>query len=576
MALAVLWPLAIWILISGLDDFFIDLVGLGVALRGKIRRSRPSRRDLLRNAEKPIAILVPLWQEAAVIARMVQQNSASILYKNYHFFIGAYPNDEPTLREIRRLEARYSHVHLAVCPHDGPTSKADCLNWIFQNMLAYEQSHQVRFEVLVTHDAEDVIHSDSLHWINYYSGNYEMVQVPVLPVPTRFWHWTHGVYIDEFTEYQARDMPARQAMGAFVPSNGVGTGFRRDALDALAQADNNLVFEPVCLTEDYENGLRLRLHGANQIFLPFQSSGLATREYFPQTLHAAIQQRTRWVTGISLQTWDRHGWPGGLVQKYWLWRDRKGLIGNPASLMTNVLFAYGSARWMCGAAIPESTLLYLCSVAGIYRVAYRIVCVGRVFGPALAFTVPIRVLVSNYINSAATLFALRRFFTAKWKGLPLVWVKTQHAFPSQAALGRRTVRLGEVLLANGYLTQQQVSRALSTKPSHLRFGEHLIASGLLDEDTLYEALSLQRTLPQGRIDPGEIRKSVARSLPSQIAVQRKLIPFKVDMGTLFIAGPELPTLRLRHELGQFTSLAIEFHLVTPSNYRELANEFLLA
>ena len=26
------------------------------------------------------------------------------------------------------------------------------------------------------------------------------------------------MYIDEFTEYQTRDMPARQTMGAFVPS----------------------------------------------------------------------------------------------------------------------------------------------------------------------------------------------------------------------------------------------------------------------------------------------------------------------------------------------------------------------
>ena len=86
-------------------------------------------------------------------------------------------------------------------------------------------------------------------------------------------HWTHGIYIDEFTEYQTRDMPARQMMGAFVPSNGVGTGFRRDALDRLAALDHNRVFDPVCLTEDYENGLRLRLRGAKQLFLPLQAEG---------------------------------------------------------------------------------------------------------------------------------------------------------------------------------------------------------------------------------------------------------------------------------------------------------------
>ena len=194
-------------------------------------------------------------------------------------------------------------------------------------MLLHEAERGLRFEIIVTHDAEDVIHADALHWINWYAHEYAMVQVPVLPLPTPVRHWTHGVYCDEFAEYQARDMPARQFMGAFVPSNGVGTGFGREALESLAAAEGNRIFEPICLTEDYENGLRLKLRGARQVFVSMGYQGVATREYFPQTFRAAVRQRTRWITGIALQTWDRHGWRGGYVVKYWLWRDRKGLIG---------------------------------------------------------------------------------------------------------------------------------------------------------------------------------------------------------------------------------------------------------
>ena len=62
-----------------------------------------------------------------------------------------------------------------MCPHDGPTSKADCLNWIYQGMLVYEEAHGIRFDVVVTHDAEDVIHAESLRWINYYISRYDMV-----------------------------------------------------------------------------------------------------------------------------------------------------------------------------------------------------------------------------------------------------------------------------------------------------------------------------------------------------------------------------------------------------------------
>ena len=576
LAAAILSPLAIWIVISGLDDLFVDAVGLIAALRNRRPANRPVRRELLARKQKPVAILVPLWQESAVIARMVQQNTGADLYRNYHFFLGAYPNDERTLKEVRRLQSRIDHVHLAVCPHDGPTSKADCLNWIYQHVVAFEKENWVRFEILMTHDAEDVIHSDSLHWVNYYSDSYEMVQVPVLPLPTPWSEWTHGVYIDEFTEYQSRDMPARQIMGAFVPSNGVGAGFRRDALEALAARDHNHIFEPTCLAEDYENGLRLRVQGAKQLFLPLQSEGMVTRELFPQTLREAIRQRTRWVTGIALQTWFRHGWSGGFVQKYWLWRDRKGIIGNPASLMTNILFVYGGARWIAGAPIPVIPLMKVGAFLCAYRIVYRMTAVSRVFGIGSAIATPVRVVLANWINSAATLAALRQFFSAKWNGKPLVWIKTDHVYPNQAALARRATLLGELLVANGYLARRQLNHALDTKAEGVRLGEHLVATGAIDETALYEALSLQRALPQSRIDPGAVKRAIARSLPAHLAARHKLVPFKLDLGVLFVAGPELPTTSMRREVEQFTSAQVEFHLVTPSNYRELVNELLPA
>src|SRR5947199_108600 len=81
------------------------------------------------------AILVPLWREHAVIERILDHNLAALHYQNYGFFVGGYPNDDRTLEAIRQVEARSSRVHLAVCPHSGPTSKADCLNWIYQRML---------------------------------------------------------------------------------------------------------------------------------------------------------------------------------------------------------------------------------------------------------------------------------------------------------------------------------------------------------------------------------------------------------------------------------------------------------
>jgi len=196
---ACLLPLAIAAVVSGLDDLILDVSMVWDWLRRRPSAARPSLYP-----EKRIAMFVPLWQEHAVIARMLQHNLAAIRYHSYDIFVGCYPNDSQTLEAVREAEARIHNIHLAIVPHDGPTSKADCLNWIYQGMLAHEEACGVRFDLVVTHDAEDVIHPDSLCWINYFAREYDMVQVPVLPLPTPGYRLTHGVYCDEFAEFQTK------------------------------------------------------------------------------------------------------------------------------------------------------------------------------------------------------------------------------------------------------------------------------------------------------------------------------------------------------------------------------------
>src|SRR5215471_3108416 len=135
-----------------------------------------------------------------------------------------------------------------------------------------------------------------------------MVQIPVLPLPTPPGECTHGLYCDEFAEYQMKDIPVRQRLGGFLPSNGVGTGFAREAIERLAERRGGKPFDPSCLTEDYETGFEIHAMGLEQVFVPLAGDLAATREYFPRRLAASVAQRCRWVTGIVLQGWERHGW----------------------------------------------------------------------------------------------------------------------------------------------------------------------------------------------------------------------------------------------------------------------------
>src|SRR5438270_158809 len=175
----------------------------------------------------PMGVFFALWKKHKVIQKIIDNNITRLNYPRVEFFVGAYPNDTATIAAIREAMKRHPNVHLSLCPHDGPTSKADNLNCIYQRMLLHEEKHGVRFDMILTHDAEDLMDPDALRWINYYAQWHDMVQIPVLALKTPLRTLSHGVYCDEFAEFQFRDMVGRQFLGGFIPSNGVGTGFSR-------------------------------------------------------------------------------------------------------------------------------------------------------------------------------------------------------------------------------------------------------------------------------------------------------------------------------------------------------------
>lgn len=578
---AILAPLAILILAGGLDDLFLIFVWLFARRPAR----EPEDRGFAR--EKTIAIFVPLWQEHGVIGGMLDHNVHAIRYRACHFFVGAYPNDDRTIQEVREAEDRHPRVHLALCPHDGPTSKADCLNWIYQRMLLYEEREGIRFELVVMHDAEDLIHPESLAVINRAAETAAMVQVPVLPLPTPWHEVVHGVYIDEFSEYQVRDMMGRQALRAFVPSNGVGTGIRRDALERLAGESGNRIFEPGCLTEDYELGLRIHQLGLPQCFIPLRREAgalVATREFFPRKWRTAVRQRTRWVTGITLQAWERNGWRGGWRVAYWFWRDRKGLVACPAGLLANLVLLYGAATWVqahwrhttwgLGLRIPhvfQHPWIFdasLCLAA--IQISFRAGCVASLYGWKYALGAPFRTPVANLMNCIAAARALAQYTSARIHRRPLVWVKTEHAYPSREALLIHKRRLGEVLVTANWISQQDLDLALGTQPAGVRLGEHLIAMGKIAEDDLYDALSLQQGLPAAKLRPRDISPRAARALPRRLMQRWKVLPYRIDSGALLLASPEIPNEEMTRALGGCTQLSLRFHLVTPGNFEELS------
>jgi bacteriophage N4 adsorption protein B len=579
VAACVLWisiPVALYLILSGADDLVIDLLWIVQRIRGFTATPDPAALDHV--IPQRLAIFVPLWHEHQVIEQMLVHNHAAIHYPDYQFFVGVYPNDQATIDAVRRASERLSNVTLCMVPHPGPTSKPDCLNAIYQGMLSFEARTGTRFSMIVTHDAEDVIHPQSLRWINYYAQDYDFVQIPVLALKTPLLSLTHGVYCDEFAETHGRDLAVRAACAAFVPSAGVGTGYSRRALESLAAANSGEIFIPDALTEDYENGLRLHQMGFRQVFVPIarsQEDGfVATREYFPQSFSTAIRQRTRWVIGISLQSWKRNGWRGGWWTRYWLWRDRKGLIGAPIGLLTNLLSALGVVSQVWRQPIPSAVLglFAVTTMLGILRIGIRIWFVFRIYGPGMALTVPLRILWGNAINALATLRAEHRFVKSLITGSALSWSKTAHEYPGRDQLAARSRKLGEILVSMHGISSKTIDHALRTKPAIVRLGEYLLDHCQITEEQLYSALAIQQQLPLANPEPGSIPNRVRRAFPSNLMHRWNVLPFAMDEAGLHVCSPEPPAAELLTQLHAHTSMPVHFHLVPPSKYVELTHE----
>ena len=102
-----------------------------------VRHGRPSKRRplgaamLRQEPERRMAILLPAWDESNVIRRMLQANIARLDYENYRIFVGVYPNDPATQREVTALALEHPRIACVVVERPGPTTKGDCLNQLY-------------------------------------------------------------------------------------------------------------------------------------------------------------------------------------------------------------------------------------------------------------------------------------------------------------------------------------------------------------------------------------------------------------------------------------------------------------
>ena len=522
---------AVIIFISSVDDLIVDAWFWGRQLyrRFFLPHYPPLSSATIRAApEQPMAIMVPAWLEHDVIAMMLESMVNTLEYKNYMIFVGTYRNDERTRTEVERMRRRYRQLVRVEVPHDGPTCKADCLNWLVQAIFKQNAQQSVPFAGIVLHDSEDLLHPLELKYYNYLLPRFDFIQLPVASIERNWYELVAGTYMDEFAEWHSKDLVVRERMSHMVPSAGVGTCFSRKALEYLAAQTENQPFNTDTLTEDYDIGARLSRMGMKQIFGQFlvertahrkswfglgrqressQTLPLDIREYFPNTFRTAYRQKARWTLGIGLQGWSQVGWKGSLAVKYLLFRDRKGLvtafiaIGGYFLLLNFLAFWFMARAGLWDTYYPSvfspggwvGTLIALNAIALLLRVGQRAFFVQRLYGWEHALLSIPRMVVGNFINAMAAARAWRLYLTHLVTGKHLAWDKTMHDFPSADQLQQQRQTLGQLLISWRVISEEQLNIALNHQQSvSLPLGEILVQNKHLDENTLNEAISYQQ------------------------------------------------------------------------------------
>nr|WP_314442260.1 glycosyl transferase family protein [uncultured Sphingomonas sp.] len=435
---------AVGFFLFSLDDLAVDFIYFGRRLWRALfvyrTHARGDALSLVKGAPSGwMVVMIPAWDESAVIGAMLRATLKSFDHPDYSLLVGYYRNDLATRLAIE--EVADPRVLAVEVPEDGPTTKAHCLNHLYAFLLRHEAATGRQARAVVLHDAEDLVHPLELRLFDRLADRAGLVQLPVVPLPDHSSHWIAGHYCDEFAESHGKELVVREAVGAAIPLAGVGCAISRKAMARLAAAHDGKPFAGGSMTEDYEMGLRIGALGERTIFVRLPASRgdrgvVASRGYFPNTLGAAVRQKARWLGGIAFAGWDRLGWRGGLGERWFRLRDRRGPF---AALL--LVAGYASALlwaqlWLAaklGAPLPPQPSALLTGLLQInfalllWRILMRIAFTTHVYGFGEGLAAVPRIAAANLIAILATGRAL--FLHAG--GGPKQWDKTDHVFPAE-------------------------------------------------------------------------------------------------------------------------------------------------
>ena len=185
---------------------------------------------------------------------------------------------------------------------------------------------------------------------------------------------------------------------------------------------------------------------------------------------------------------------------------------------------------------------------------------ARRFGELL---VEENVITATQLDAALRLQAVSRMY------VPIGQVLLANKFISRRTLNamlhrhRKRSRLGEVLLKAGRITQAQLDAALALqRKTPMPVGQALIRLGALNETTMRDALCTQLHVNFFDLDPINIDQKLARLISAQYAARHLLVPLFRVADILVVAVDDPSDMQMIERLESTLRLQIEIVTAT--------------
>jgi len=226
------------------------------------------------------SLIVPARHEEAVLEETLEQ-LCHIDHPAFEVIVVVGDDDPDTTAVARRVEDRYGDLVRVVVDDSVPKNKPKALN----TALPY-----CRGDIVGIFDAEDEVHPRLLRVVDtaFRSTQSDVVQGGVQLVDFRS-HWYSARNCLEYFFWFRSRLHLHERHG-FIPLGG-NTVFLRRSLITSAGG-----YDPNCLAEDCELGVRLSTEGA-RISVAYDPH-LVTREETPPNVRTLVKQRTRWNQGF--------------------------------------------------------------------------------------------------------------------------------------------------------------------------------------------------------------------------------------------------------------------------------------